>query len=88
MTKSENIPADLGRALYSGWKLLDTSLQQGYVSAKLNSFRQPIKQVPNVGCRANQFYVELHNPKSTRYLIRQYIRPPISTDIHGVFHYD
>lgn len=58
-------------ALEQGWKKADTALHRGYVSRKVNVDNQPCLEAK--GRRKGCMYVELPNPNSTQYLIRQYI---------------
>ena len=61
----------LREALKAGYKLGDMKLTPGYISTKAKIFDQ---EVLTAGGRRNgELYVLIHNPKSTRYCLRQYI---------------
>lgn len=59
-------------AINAGYILADTTLQRGYVSVKQAAQDAPIHVAG--GNRRGQLYVLLHNPSSTQYCYRQYLR--------------
>lgn len=61
-------------ALASGWTLAGSSWSRGYVSRKVDPMRQPLHMAG--GRWAGYFYVDLPTTRSTRYHVRQYLKPP------------
>lgn len=61
-------------ALAAGWTLAGSAWARGYVSRKVDPMKQPLHMAG--GTRLGEFYVELPAEKSTRYHVRQYLRPP------------
>ncbi|MDO5835644.1 MAG: hypothetical protein Q4P17_03975 [Methanobacterium sp.] len=78
MKESENmkLPKNYKEAKKRGWTVTDTSLERGYVSVKDNPNDAPLMYAGDRGKRAGQFYILLHNPNSSQYAIRQYLKPP------------
>lgn len=66
------IPQTLRQAVNSGYVLADTTLQRGYVSVYQAAQDAPVYVAG--GNRRGQLYVLLHNPSSTMYCYRQYLR--------------
>lgn len=63
-------------AIQAGWTLAGSSWSRGYVSRKIDPMGQPLKAAR--GQRAGLWFVELPAPNnSTRYHVRQYLRPPV-----------
>lgn len=69
--KNENIRT-LSDAINAGYTLADTTYQRGYVSVRQPSSFAPVHIAG--GNRRGQLYVLLHNPSSTMYCYRQYLR--------------
>lgn len=67
-----NIIRTLSEAIDAGYTLADTTLQRGYVSIRQSAQDAPIHTAG--GNRCGQLYVLLHNPNSTMYCYRQYLR--------------
>lgn len=67
-----NIIRTLSEALQAGYTLADTTLQRGYISTRQAAQDAPVHVAG--GNRRGQFYVLLHNPSSTQYRYRQYLR--------------
>ena len=62
-------------ALAAGWTIDGSSWSRGYVSRKVDPMKQPLHMAG--GTKLGLFYVDLPAPnKSTRYHVRQYLRPP------------
>ena len=62
-------------AIDAGWTLSGSSWSRGYVSRKIEPLQQPLQA--GRGMRAGLWYVDLPAPNgSTRYHVRQYIKPP------------
>lgn len=59
-------------AVDAGYTLADVTYQRGYVSARQPSSSAPVHIAG--GNRRGQLYVLLHNPNSTVYCYRQYLR--------------
>lgn len=58
-------------ALKEGYKIIDRKLFRGYVSRKIDTDKQPLKEAK--GFRKGQFYVELPCYSSSRYSYRVYL---------------
>lgn len=54
-------------AIEQGYKFADTALARGYVSANADVMDAVVKQ------NRKGMYVDIHNPNSTRYVIRVYL---------------
>lgn len=61
-------------ALASGWTLAGSSWSRGYISRKIDPMKQPLHMAG--GTRLGLFYVELPADHSTRFHVRQYLKPP------------
>jgi len=61
-------------ALASGWTLAGSSWSRGYISRKVDIMKQPLHMAG--GTRLGLFYVELPADRSTRFHVRQYLKPP------------
>lgn len=61
-------------ALASGWTIAGSSWSRGYISRKVDPMKQPLHMAG--GTRLGLFYVELPADHSTRYHVRQYLKPP------------
>lgn len=61
-------------ALSSGWTLAGSSWSRGYISRKIDPMKQPLHMAG--GTRLGLFYVELPADHSTRFHVRQYLKPP------------
>ena len=61
-------------ALASGWTLAGSSWSRGYISRKVDPMKQPLHMAG--GKRLGLFYVELPADHSTRFHVRQYLKPP------------
>lgn len=62
----------LKEALENGYELADRKLTRGYVSVKADPNEAWIYTAD--GYRSGEPYVLLHNPNSTRFCIRQYLK--------------
>lgn len=65
---------NLQDALAAGWTLVGSAWARGYVSRKADPMKQPLHMAG--GTRLGLFYVDLPAEKSSRYHVRQYLRPP------------
>lgn len=59
-------------ALENGYEFADRKYTQGYVSAKEDPMNAYVWTAD--GYRKGELYVLIHNPNSTRFCIRQYLR--------------
>lgn len=65
-------PETLKEALDNGYELADRKHTRGYVSTKEDPMKARIQTAE--GYRNGDLYVLLHNPNSTQYCIRQYLK--------------
>jgi len=61
-------------ALDAGWTLAGSSWSRGYVSRKVVPMEQPLHRAG--GTKAGLWYVALPSVDSSRYYVRQYLKPP------------
>lgn len=72
-TPKIDAPQTYGEALAQGWTETDSAWCRGYVSRKTNPDNATI-QVGG-GSRKGEYYVVLPSWRSSRYCVRQYLRP-------------
>lgn len=61
-------------ALSAGWTLAGSSWSRGYISRKVDPMEQPLHR--GGGTKAGLWYVALPSANSSRYYVRQYLKPP------------
>ena len=75
--RRENDKMTFDEALAAGWTLSGSSWYRGYVSRKVDPMKQELHRAGSI--RSGQWYVDLpaiDGVKSTRYHVRQYLKPP------------